>query len=111
MLPQVRLVASPREWVERESADVHLWLSVAADPLVKHVDILVTCACVTQSKLVLQVTPFRASCGTTERQWVACPGAQACIRRSGGNTGSLPSAGSSVDKKLQCKSRSKLPLL
>merc|ERR1712105_525780 len=29
ILFQVRLVSSPREWVEREAGDIHLWLSIS----------------------------------------------------------------------------------
>ena len=28
------------------------------------------------------VTPFRVTCGSTERHWVHCLGTDACIRRS-----------------------------
>lgn len=64
----VRLVSSPREWVERESGEIHLWLAISQSLANKQVQIL--------------VTPFRVSCGPTERHWVHCIGANACIRRS-----------------------------
>lgn len=64
----VRLVSSPREWVEREAGDIHLWLSIAPSLQNKQVQIL--------------VTPFKVRCGSTERHWVHCLGTDACIRRS-----------------------------
>jgi len=64
----VRLVSSPREWVEREAGDIHLWLSISPSLLNKQVQIV--------------VTPFRVNCGSTERHWVHCLGTDACIRRS-----------------------------
>jgi len=64
----VRLVPSPREWVERDAGYIHLWLSISQSLQNKQVQIL--------------ATPFRVKCGSTERHWVHCQGTDACIRRS-----------------------------
>ena len=41
MLNQVRLVSSPREWVERETGEIHLWLAISQSLANKQVIIIV----------------------------------------------------------------------
>ena len=41
MLNQVRLVSNPREWVERESGEIHLWLAISQSLANKQVIIIV----------------------------------------------------------------------
>ena len=82
LLNQVRLVSSPREWVERESGEIHLWLAISQSLANKQVIIRLNQRNVKVFQVQILVTPFRVSCGPTERHWVHCIGANACIRRS-----------------------------
>ena len=94
---EVRLVSSPREWVERESGDIHLWLSIAPSlqnkqvwpfkisfqkHIYRHQHPHLTTISMGVIQVQILVTPFRVRCGSTERHWVHCSGTDACIRRS-----------------------------
>ena len=95
-------MSSPREWVEREAGDIHLWLSISPSLQNKQVIInllsiyyrqflnvfwliylfLGISLCIILYQVQIVVTPFRVNCGSTERHWVHCLGTDACIRRS-----------------------------